>query len=231
MRRAEETVDGNRTHLAHLGGFQDVLDGGRRQHMVAEHAEVPESLGLRLPDRHGGRRRGGLEADGEEHHLPAGVFLCDAQRIPDGIHHADIRARRLDLEQTPAPAGRHPQHIPVGAQNDVMLFHQRDGIVDAPDRQHADRATGAVHELHIGRHQVLHAVTENRVGVSAAEFHEMVAAIRFDGFPDRGRQLMRQIVLAEFLDVFHAGSPAVSPASANSRKVRSASSSLSLLSA
>ena len=105
-----------------------------------------------------------------------------------------------------------------------MGLHQMNGFIDAADWQHTHRTARAMHEPHILRHQILHTVTEDGVGVAATELHQMV-------FPALVRRLMYaigqlpgQLVLAEFVHIFHGANPAW----ANSWRVFSASSSLTL---
>ena len=71
------------------------LQRGRGQHVVAEHGEILEAFRLCLFDRNRGWRRGRLEADGEEHHVPAWVLARNLQRVIDGIDHADVGAAPL----------------------------------------------------------------------------------------------------------------------------------------
>ncbi len=100
--------------------------------MVAEHAEVAQAFGLRLPDGHRGGWRGGFETDGEEHHLAIRIVPCNLQGIQGGIHHAHIATRGLHLQQALAAAARHPQHVTVAAQDDILFFDQLNDVVDAP---------------------------------------------------------------------------------------------------
>ena len=59
-------------------------------------------------------------------------------------------------------------------------FGQRHAVVDAAHRQHADRTARAVHEFHsVGQH-LLDAVTEDRVRVAAAHFHDLQRPRRGD---------------------------------------------------
>ena len=59
-------------HAARRRG-EDRLERGRHEHVRDEDAEVGDPVAPRLVHRHRVGRRGRLEADGEEHHLPARV--------------------------------------------------------------------------------------------------------------------------------------------------------------
>src|SRR5207344_1365481 len=81
----------------------------------------------------------------------------------------------------------------------------RDAIVDAAHRDHADRAPRAVHELHVGRQQVVDAVLVDRVRVPAAHLHDLVVAARVDRRGDLRRDGAPQLGVTELVDVLHAG--------------------------
>ena len=40
-----------------------------------------------------------------EHHAPPGIAPGDLQRVQRRVHHADVRARRLGVQQEPCPPG------------------------------------------------------------------------------------------------------------------------------
>ena len=112
-----------------------------------------------------------------------------------------------------------------------MFQRQADGLVDAPDRQHAHRAAGTVDHVHRGRQQVRQAVARYGVGMSAAELHQAIASV-IPGFPGYGaRQVARQRAVAEFIEVLHAIASDAGFIPANNASVRSASSTSSFCSA
>jgi hypothetical protein len=131
------------------------------------------------------------------------------KRVDGRIHHADVAAARLGLHQREAVGRRHAQGVAVGAQDHALLQGQVDRHVHAADGQHADRAAGAMHHAHRGRQQVGQAVARNGMGMAAAELHEAVAAPGPDFGGDAGAEVLRQLAVAEFVDVFHEA--AVSP--------------------
>ena len=51
-------------------------------------------------------------------------------------------------------------------------------VVDAAHGQHAHRAAGTVHQLDVGRQQILQPEAIDGVRVAAAHFHEAVMALR-----------------------------------------------------
>ena len=76
------------------------------------------------------------------------------------------------------------------------------------DRQHADRAAGAVDHIDVGRQQVFDAVAADGVGVAAAEFHDGIAAGGIGLGRDGGGDPGREGAVAVLIDVFHAAAPA-----------------------
>ena len=221
MAGADEAIDADGAGCRDLRAVEDGLDGRRRQDVVAEDAEVAEAELGRLLDRHGGGRRRRLEADGEEDDFAVGVLLGEAQRVGAAVDHADVGALGAGLHQAGAVAARHPHHVAIGAQDDFRTAGEFDRHVEPADRQHADRAAGAVDHIDVGRQQVFDAVAADGVGVAAAELHDGVAAggigLRRDGGGDPGRQG----AVAVLIDVFHAAAPASRIVS--SASVRSAS--------
>ena len=68
------------------------------------------------------------------------------------------------------------------------LVGDRDAVVDAAHRDHAHRAARPVHELDVGRQQVVDAVLVDRVRVPAADLHDLVVAAGLDGGEDLAGQ-------------------------------------------
>ena len=66
--------------------------------------------------------------------------------------------------------------------------------------------------LHVRGQQVLEAVAGDRVGVAAAELHEMVVARRIGLARDRRRDRLRERAVAIFVDVFHGRDSPIAPA-------------------
>ena len=81
------------------------------------------------------------------------------------------------------------------------------GVVDARHGQDADRAARTMDEADIGRHQVRDAIAEDGVGVAAAELHQAVVPVRAYRGSDRRGQSAGQVLVAELVDVLHAGTP------------------------
>ena len=74
---------------------------------------------------------------------------------------------------------RDAHHVAEAGEDHAVLVGQRDPVVDPPHRDHAHRTARAVHELDVGRQQVVDAVLVDRVGVPAAHLHDLVVAPRF----------------------------------------------------
>ena len=102
----------------------------------------------------------------------------------------------------------HAQHVAEAGEDHLGPARDRDAVVDAPHRDHADRAAGPVHELDVGRQQVVDAVLVDRVRVAAAHLHDLVVAARVDRRGDLGRDGPAELGVAELVDVLHARSPA-----------------------
>ena len=72
-------------------------------------------------------------------------------------------------------------------------MRDRDAVVDAAHRQHADRAAGAVHELDAVGQQRLDPVAVDRVRVPAADLHQLVGAARLHEAPESRRRAPTEI--------------------------------------
>ncbi len=203
MGRADEAVEPQAAPLADFRRFENAGNGRRGQHVAAEHGKITQPKRHSLFDRNGGRRRCCFETDGEENDLPVRIILRQRHGISTRINHADIGALRFRLEQGKAIRSRHAQAVAVGAQGDALLQRQPDRLIDAADRQHANRAAGAVDHFYVIRQQIGHAIAGNGVRMAAAEFHEMVAAPGLRLAPDGDGEFLRDLAIAEFIDVFH----------------------------
>ena len=115
----------------------------------------------------------------------------------------------LGLQQALLRA-RHAHGIAEGGEDHARRLGERDAVVDASHRQHADRAAGPVHQLDGVRQHRLDAVAEDRMGVAAADLHDLertashavaMRATRPSISRSRTCALPR---IAEFVDVFHA---------------------------
>ena len=223
---------------ADLRAFQNVLDRGGSQNVIAKQGkfESPSALALRIATALGGV----VVSKPMAKNTTSRPGFCRAILSASSmrIDHPHIGALGFRLEQAAALGSGHAQHIAIAAQDHVMLFRQLQRVVDPANRQHADRAAGAMHEIHVLRHQLLHAVAEDRMRVAAAKLHDVVVPGRVRVALDRGRKPFRQSAVAELVDIFHraasppnASSSLPSPASRIMASVRSASSADTLWSA
>src|SRR5271166_367404 len=128
--------------------------------------------------------------------------------------------------------------LTIAAQDDAMVFCEFERVIDAADGQDAHGASRPMHEGDVFGHQIVHAITENGVGVPAAEFHDVVAAGGVRLAPNCGCRPFGQLTVAELVDIFHGRLSAASPSSSLSTpasrimaSVRSASSGETLCSA
>ena len=198
--RADEAVQ------SQVGRVEQRAQRRHDRDVVAHAREVGDALGLGAHERQRGRRRRRLEADGEEDDLAVGVLLGDAQRVERRVDHPHVGALRLGVHERAVGAG-HPQHVAEAGEDHAGLVGDRDAVVDAAHRDHADRAAGAVDELDVGRQQVVDAVLVDRVRVAAADLHELVVAAGLDGAQDLAGQGAAQLGVAELVDEPHAAGP------------------------
>ncbi len=86
------------------------------------------------------------------------------------------RSGGLRVEER-AVGPRHPHHVAEAGEDDVAVAGQGDAVVDTAHRDHADRTAGPVNELHVVREQLVDRVLVDRVGVAAADLHQLVVAV------------------------------------------------------
>ena len=91
------------------------------------------------------------------------------------------------FKQAAPLGGGNAQHVAIAAKDDAVALGKFERIVDAADRQDANRAAGAMHIADIFRHQVVHAITKDGVRVPAAELHHIIVARRVRLVADRLR--------------------------------------------
>ena len=176
------------------------------RHVAAQAAEVADALRLRPAQRERGRGRGGLEADGEEHDLAPGIRLGDPQRVERRVDHPHVGALRLGVEQR-AVRARHAHHVAEAGEDDAGLAGHGDAVVHPPHGDHAHRAAGPVHQLDVGRQQVVDPVLVDRVRVAAADLHDLVVAARLDGRQDLAGQRPAELGVAELVHEPHTARP------------------------
>ena len=99
---------------------------------------------------------------------------------------------------------RHAHHVAEAGEDHARLVGERDAVVDAPHRDHADRAARPVHELDVGGQQVVEAVLVDRVRVPAAHLHDLVVAARLDDREDLAGERAAELGVAELVDELHA---------------------------
>ena len=75
-----------------------------------------------------------------------------------------------------------PKHVKI-----TPLVRDGDPVVDAPHRDHADRASRAVDELDVRGQEVVDAVLVDRVRVPAAHLHDLVVTAGLDERQDLAR--------------------------------------------
>ena len=130
-----------------------------------------------------------------------GIGARDFKAIDRRINDPHVGAARFQHQQIELRTG-HPQHVAERAKNHVGPLRDGVRLVDHLQRSDADRAAGAVHELHLLRQQMVDAIFDDGVGLSAADFHQ-------DPWPghhavDFVGQFFGQRFVAIFIEVFHS---------------------------
>jgi len=105
----------------------------------------------------------------------------------------------------------YPHGVAEGREDHFGPLGERDAIVHAAHRQHADRASGAVDELDLGRQHLVNPVPENGVCMTAADLHDLqgpfqpatVAHDPLNQLMNRLRKRACFLGISEFIDVFH----------------------------
>ena len=185
------------------GDSSSARSGGHDRHVAAHDAEVGHALGPGPLERERGGGRGRLEADGEEDDLAVGVLLGDAQRVQRRVDHPDVGARGLGFEQA-AVRSRDAHHVAEAGEDDAVLVGDGDPVVDAAHGDHAHRAARPVDELDVGREQVVDAVLVDRVGVTAADLHQLVVAAGLHQREDLAGDGAAELGVTELVDEPHA---------------------------
>src|SRR5262249_24113187 len=134
--------------------------------------EVGDPALTRPYQRDGGRWCSRFKPDREEDHLPVAMLFGQLEGIERGVHEAHISTVGFGLKQI-ALAARYPHHIAERGKDHAWRLSNSDGIVHPPHGDHADRAARTMDELHIGRQDVLNAVTIDGVGVTTTHLHEL----------------------------------------------------------
>lgn len=107
----------------------------------------------------------------EEDNLLLSIEAREFERVEGGIDHARISAFGFCLQQALLRA-RHSHRVTEGCEGHARHLGKREAIVDPPHWQHANWASGSMHELnHIGPHS-LDPELEDCMRVAAAHLHE-----------------------------------------------------------
>ena len=133
------------------GESSSARSGGTIVTWLQKQEKFVDALRLRALQRQRGRGRGRLEADREEDDLAVGVLAArSAARRAASRPSARRRPRAFASSSVPSRA-RDAQHVAEAGEDHAGLVRDRDPVVDAAHRDHADRAARAVHELDVRR--------------------------------------------------------------------------------
>ena len=168
--------------------------------VVAHAEEVRDALGLGALQGQRGRGGGGLEADREEDDVAVGVLPSRSAARRAASRPCGCRRprpwRRCSVCSEPGTRIMSPKQVKITS----VAAGDRDAVVDAAHRDHADRAAGAVDELDVLGQQVVDPVLVDRVGVAAADLHHLVVAARLDRGEDLAGQRPAELGVAVLVD-------------------------------
>ena len=142
--RPDEGVD------AHVGRIENRANGRNDGDVIAEDRKILDAFRFRAHQRERGRGRGGLESDGEEHHVLVGILLRQLESIGRRVNDAHIHAASFVFKRAAVRAG-HAHHVTEGGEDHVGILRDGKAVVDSSHRQNADRAAGAVNQLNVRR--------------------------------------------------------------------------------
>src|SRR5580692_1880557 len=190
----------------HVGRIENRTDGGNDSHVVAEHREVADALGLGAHHRKRGGWRGGFKADSEEHDVLVGIEPGQLQRIGRRIYDPNIHASGLMLKRT-ALGSRDAHHVAESGEDNIWFLADGKAIVDSSHGKHADRAARTVDQFDVFRKYIFQPEAIDGMGMSAADFHHAVVAFtgKAANFVCR---LRNQFGFAELIDESH-GDPSL----------------------
>ncbi len=153
-----------------LGGAQDGVDRRRHLHVRDEQREVVQThrFGLDGAHRVGGRCR--LETDGEEDHLPVRILLRQPHGIERRVDDADVATGCPNREQITARAWD-AQHIAVRGEDHLGPLRDGKRFINKLERRDADRAAWTMDQFDFIREQLIDTVPDDRMGLTAADFH------------------------------------------------------------
>src|ERR1700731_2297528 len=201
MSRPQKSVD------LKLGAVENGLDGWDDGDVIAEQGKIVDALALRLENRERRRWHRGFEPEPEEDNLLLRIEAREFERVEGGIDHAHISAPGFRLQQALLRA-RHPHRITEGCEDHARRLGKRDAIVDPPHWQHANWASGSMHEFNrIGQHS-LDSELEDRMRVAAAHLPERERPMAADIDPgdkllDFPQQRLGLLRIAELVYISH----------------------------
>ena len=180
---SDEAVERDRAELAHLRRLQDVGDRRRGQHVVAEHAEIGQRERVRLPDR---SAVGGVVVSKPmaKNTTSRAGFSCARRSASAPSTPSECRRRApspSSATDPSTPARASCRRRCTGSAPGARRARSRCRCARSAARTPGSRARGSSARW---RQQVLQAVTRNRMGVAAAEFHQ---AVRPVGLAPRAR--------------------------------------------
>ncbi len=182
---------------AGAAGIEQHRHCGPGQAAGQQHGEI---VGQAFGQHRSGRRGGGLEAGGEEHHRALRIVQRDLSRIERAGDRPHVGAGGLRLGQRAHLAllhvDRHPQHVAEGDQNDLVLQRQLHRLIDVFFRADAHRAARAGHQFDPLRQGAAQAGVGDRAFVAAAHVHDLDRAVEVEGvdFLQPGAGVVHQAV-------------------------------------
>jgi len=176
---AQHTADmpGRQEPLHPVAGFgQDRRHRWAHPHMGIQQRQVgdPQRQGLARQQCRGRGR--GLEAHRQKHHLALGVPAGQRQGLQRFGEQPHVAAGGPHRQQRLGTFSRHPQHVAIGAENQLRPQRQPQRLLDRGSGRDAHRAAGPVDQSQPLRQQLIEAPAHDRVGLPAADLHQRPGA-------------------------------------------------------
>ena len=132
----------------------------------------------------------------------SGVPPRELECVERGIDHPDVRSAGLRLQQRAAAAGD-AHHVTEGGEDHPRLLGQGDRVVDAAHGYDANRTARTVHEVDLGRDELLDPVLVDGVRVPTAHLHDLDRPVRLDELRELTGKLPRELTRPVLVDEPH----------------------------
>ena len=168
-----QTCPAARKPCTRLAGESEHGPHGRRhQHMGDQHGEVVQPQPGRLHHGHGVGRRGGLEAHGEEHHLPLRVLLGQRHGVHRRVDDPHVAAFRLHREQVLRPSRARAACRRTSRRSPPAARRWRRPCRSSPAASRTPGSPGR-ESSDLARQHLVQAEADDGMGLAAADLHDV----------------------------------------------------------